>query len=124
MQQLRGQSAASGLGRVKTQVYAANPRYPFQGHFRCKEVKVGGRYRKTQPPKNIGSNSTTKEADFLQFGHDAGPLCIECKNYREWTYPHHEFIKERGGPGCLNRFSASISGVSAGVRLPSGMAVR
>ena len=30
----------------------------------------------------------------------------------------------RGGSGCLNRFSASISGVSAGVRLPSGLAVR
>ena len=29
----------------------------------------------------------------------------------------------RGGPGCLNRFSASISGASAGVRLPSGGAV-
>jgi hypothetical protein len=27
---------------------------------------------------------------------------------------------ERGGPGCLNRFSASISGASARVRLPSG----
>jgi hypothetical protein len=26
----------------------------------------------------------------------------------------------RGGPGCLNRDSASISGVSAGVRLPCG----
>ena len=26
----------------------------------------------------------------------------------------------RAGPGCLNSFSASISGVSAGVRLPSG----
>ena len=26
----------------------------------------------------------------------------------------------RGGPGCLNRISASISGASAGVRLPSG----
>jgi uncharacterized protein YecT (DUF1311 family) len=26
----------------------------------------------------------------------------------------------RGGPGCLNRFSASISGASAGVRLPCG----
>ena len=26
----------------------------------------------------------------------------------------------RGGPGCLNSFSASISGASAGVRLPSG----
>jgi hypothetical protein len=29
---------------------------------------------------------------------------------------------ERGGPGCLNRFSASISGASARVRLPSGVA--
>ena len=30
----------------------------------------------------------------------------------------------RGGPGCLNRFSASISGASAGVRLPSGSGVK
>ena len=30
--------------------------------------------------------------------------------------------QDRGGPGCLNRFSASISGASAGVRLPSGVA--
>ena len=30
--------------------------------------------------------------------------------------------EERGGPGCLNRFSASISGASARVRLPSGVA--
>jgi two-component sensor histidine kinase len=29
---------------------------------------------------------------------------------------------ERAGPGCLNSFSASISGASAGVRLPSGEA--
>jgi pyruvate dehydrogenase (quinone) len=28
----------------------------------------------------------------------------------------------RAGPGCLNRFSALISGASAGVRLPSGLA--
>jgi hypothetical protein len=33
------------------------------------------------------------------------------------TYP-----AVRGGPGCLNRVSASISGASAGVRLPSGVA--
>ena len=32
-------------------------------------------------------------------------------------------MAERGGPGCLNSFSASISGASAGVRLPSGVAV-
>jgi hypothetical protein len=28
----------------------------------------------------------------------------------------------RAGPGCLNRISASISGASAGVRPPSGLA--
>ena len=31
-------------------------------------------------------------------------------------------LLSRGGPGCLNRFSASISGASARVRLPSGVA--
>ena len=29
---------------------------------------------------------------------------------------------DRAGPGCLNRFSASISGASTGVRPPSGLA--
>jgi uncharacterized membrane-anchored protein len=33
-------------------------------------------------------------------------------------------VADRAGPGCLNRFSASISGASAGVRLPSGRAAR
>ena len=32
------------------------------------------------------------------------------------------WLTVRGGLGCLNRFSASISGASAGVRLPSGAA--
>ncbi len=32
-----------------------------------------------------------------------------------WSVP-------RAGPGCLNRISASISGASAGVRLPDGAA--
>jgi hypothetical protein len=30
--------------------------------------------------------------------------------------------EKRAGPDCLNRFSASISGASAGVRLPCGLA--
>jgi hypothetical protein len=37
----------------------------------------------------------------------------------------HEFglsDRNRGGPDCLNRFSASISEASARVRLPSGVA--
>lgn len=76
------------------QVFSGNRRFAYQGQFHLDQPKANGRYRKTQPPKNIGSNSTQKEADFFQFGHDAGPLCIECKNYREWTYPGHGIIKE------------------------------
>jgi hypothetical protein len=33
---------------------------------------------------------------------------------------YKDYVEARGGPGCLNRFSASISGVSTKVRLPSG----
>src|SRR6266851_1304308 len=36
--------------------------------------------------------------------------------------PLRRWLKDRGGPGCLNKFSASISGGSAGVRLPCGWA--
>jgi hypothetical protein len=35
---------------------------------------------------------------------------------------HQRPAEVRGGPGCLNRFSASISGVSAEFRLPRGAA--
>src|ERR1035437_10080652 len=31
-----------------------------------------------------------------------------------------QYRGQRAGPGCLNRFSASISGASTKVRLPSG----
>jgi transposase len=34
----------------------------------------------------------------------------------------HDASVQRGGPGCLNRISASISGASAGVRPPCGLA--
>jgi hypothetical protein len=76
-------------------VSTTNPRYTYQGAFQLAEPKnEHGRYRKIQPPRTIGPSVTTKEADFLQFGHDQGPLCIECKNYREWIYPHHPIIAE------------------------------
>ena len=72
-----------------------NPRYTYQGHFHLDAPKNEyGRYRKTQPPRHLGGRTTRKEADFLQFGHDIGTLCIECKNYREWLYPHHKTIRE------------------------------
>jgi hypothetical protein len=33
-------------------------------------------------------------------------------------------IEVRSGPGCLNRFSASLSEASAGIMLPCGLAAR
>jgi hypothetical protein len=42
--------------------------------------------------------------------------------HRTQTAIHSQWRRRepRGGPGCLNRISASISRASAGVRLPSG----
>jgi hypothetical protein len=76
-------------------VQAANPKYAYQGHFLLDDPPgKHGRYKKVQPPKSIGAMSTAKEADFLQFGYDEGVICIECKNYREWLYPHSPLIIE------------------------------
>jgi hypothetical protein len=41
---------------------------------------------------------------------------------RIYSYARGEILPHRGGLGCLNSFSASISGASAAVRLPSGVA--
>jgi hypothetical protein len=77
------------------EVAAESPRYAFQGFFKLDDPKdAHGRYRKVQPPKTVADKTTAKEADFLQFGHDAGVLCLECKNYREWIYPHHGALKD------------------------------
>lgn len=71
------------------------PRYDFQGAFHLDKPKnAENRFQKTQPQKTLSGKSTLKEADFIQFGHDAGALCIECKNYREWIYSHDNKIKE------------------------------
>ena len=76
-------------------INAADPRYTYQGHFKLDKPKnKNGRYRKIQPPKTIARKTTQKEADFIQFGHEVGPLCIECKNYREWLYPNHKIIRD------------------------------
>jgi hypothetical protein len=39
-----------------------------------------------------------------------------------YNHRNDEIRDNTGGPGCLYRISASISGASAGVRLPSGEA--
>jgi hypothetical protein len=50
-------------------------------------------------------------------------LRVDEKNLREHQVLNCVgVVATRGGPGCLNRFSASISGASARVRLPSGVA--
>jgi hypothetical protein len=74
--------------------FLAQRRFAYQGHFDLAKPKKNGRYSRVAPPKTLNGKTTTGEADFYQFGYDEGPLCIECKNYREWFYPHQTLIKE------------------------------
>ena len=73
----------------------AQPRYSFQGALRIDQPKNRhGRYKKVEPPNVISGHATQKRADFILSGFDAGPISIECKNYREWIYPQHAIVKE------------------------------
>ena len=75
-------------------------------------IATEGQFLKYQPPKAlrvlyIAAEMT--EAELEQVIKDT----IK-------TFPDGMELKD--GPGCLNRVSASISGASAGVRLPCGRA--
>lgn len=72
----------------------AHPRYHFDGHFYLDRPKnAHGRYHQRKAPKEMGARSTVYQPDFLQYGHDAGTICVECKNMREWLYPRRDQIK-------------------------------
>ena len=70
------------------------PAYAYLGSFELDQPKRGGRFHRSAPPKIIGSKKSSLEADFFQFGHSPGPLCIECKNRREWIYPNDGAIDD------------------------------
>jgi len=73
---------------------AAAPRYHFEGSFALDRPKnAHGRYISRKPPMQLHARITNREPDFLQHGHDAGTICIECKNRREWLYPQSQLIK-------------------------------
>ncbi|MFB9980073.1 hypothetical protein ACFSQQ_20365 [Mesorhizobium kowhaii] len=72
----------------------AKGRYHFDGYFYLGAPKNKfGRFSQRKAPTILGDNKTDRQPDFLQYGHDEGVLCIECKNVREWTYPRNNFIK-------------------------------
>ena len=70
-------------------------RYSFSGYFDLSApLNRQGRVPKTEPPDNISGHKSAKLADFHLHGFDAGPLCIECKNYREWIYPASTILSD------------------------------
>ena len=72
----------------------ATPRYHFDGYYYLNRPKNShGRFEQRKAPKELHGQITQLQPDFLQYGHEAGPLCIECKNYREWLYPRKDYIK-------------------------------
>src|SRR5680860_930407 len=80
-------------------------------------------YQKAQRPAvEKAMQKATYVASFI--GHEAGKALFIALYRRGEYHPltWEEYWQKRGGPGYLNRFSASISGASAGVRLPCGLA--
>ncbi len=76
-------------------------------------------------PKGISSSSIgpDEEEFHVNDGLDDLPhLWIRTNHSDPKIFWNAVDAEKRGGPGCLNRFSASISGASAGVRLPCGVA--
>lgn len=72
----------------------AAPRYHFEGSFYLDRPKnQHSRFQPRKAPLELHGKATNKQPDFFQHGHDAGTLCIECKNYREWLYPQKQLIK-------------------------------
>ncbi|MCW1844218.1 hypothetical protein [Prosthecomicrobium hirschii] len=70
------------------------PRYHFDGFFYLDRPKNRyGRFEQRKAPMELHGRVTNKQPDFLLHGHDAGTLCIECKNLREWLYPQKPLIK-------------------------------
>ncbi len=75
------------------QLNTHNPRYSFDGAFDLEGPRTKeGRYRKIEPRQMISGYGTEKRVDFILHGFDSGPICIECKNLREWMYPHESRI--------------------------------
>jgi hypothetical protein len=92
---LTGDALELVVWKVLRDYHLRNRRFTYQGHFDLSKPKNSQkRYHRVQPPKTMGDFSTLKEADFFQFGHEPGALCIECKNLREWLYPDHTHLKE------------------------------
>jgi len=93
MRNLIGDALEIVVQKCLEEVEANSARFSFEGHFDLDNGKnKHGRYKKTEPRNQIRKRSTKKVADFLQYGHDNGILCIECKNYREWIYPTNSAI--------------------------------
>ena len=80
-----------------------------------------------------GSRMSSWQIHWLEAEGDLRPWCKDITSEIEAAHdaisqlivpPRLDIIIQRftAGPVCLNNFSASISGASAGVRLPSGVA--
>ncbi|TXN01385.1 hypothetical protein FV222_10730 [Methylobacterium sp. WL103] len=69
----------------------------FHGRFHDIDIQEDSiRYKKEEPPQHLGPRSIPGNQclDFMVIDPVAGPIGIECKNVREWLYPHRLEIME------------------------------
>jgi hypothetical protein len=81
--------------RAIEQLRGGDARYSFSGYFDLSApLNKEGRIPKIEPPHAISGNHAEKLADFHLHGFVSGPVCVECKNYREWVYPSSTIVAE------------------------------
>lgn len=93
IQQRVGQALEIATYRALTRSDA----FEFFGRFPNLDVpNASGLYPKQEPPSYIGGMSLDGDQalDFLVRHPEAGYLGLECKNIREWLYPHRDEIQE------------------------------
>lgn len=92
---LVGDSLEIAVFKSLRQLNDKNPQFTFFGSIELDKPKnKQNRYRKIEPPQTVSGHTTRKIPDFIINGFESGSICVECKNYREWFYPHHnEIIK-------------------------------
>jgi hypothetical protein len=81
--------------RSLTELRTAHPNFDFLGSFDLATDKnKQGRFVKVEPPAVLSGKKCARIPDFFLTGFPFGTLSIECKNLREWIYPHHRLIAD------------------------------
>jgi hypothetical protein len=99
-------------------VSSSDETLPLEGHS---DLEIHDWLSKTLSARGFDANALGSPSPYELPAHPIG-MGVTYNASRLLSDGLADLSAWRAGPGCLNRISASLSGASAGVRLPSGVA--